>query len=119
MSSTYRLLCLNHDPAIYVHDYDRTKDELLDIAREARIEGHEHCDLLLAEFSGGLIRIGCPGGAGCPGHRVTFWVEAAWLQLLHIAHAHDIGFDQLRIRSCWTRERVLRLWQLLGMERLP
>lgn len=122
MSSRYEVLCLNHDPAIEIFDHDRTRDEAIADAREpGRIEGHHDCDLLIARYSGALVEIGCPGSRGHNGgyHSGDEWVDVAWLRLLYIAHAHDIGVGELRIPNCWTRERVLKLWALLGMERLP
>ncbi len=117
MSSTYKLVCLNHDPAIVITDPGRPRDEIAADAIDRRgVEGHEQCDLLIVGYSGGLTEIGCTGAVSHCFHRIAIWVDASWLRLLHVAHAHDIGVSQLRLPGCWTRQRVLRLGALLGMD---
>ena len=124
MSSNYTIFCLGHDPAIEIMgDISSPNDALVMAAerRHERLNEHSGCDLLVGRYSGGLVEIGCPGDPYCHYHgpNADTWTEAGWLRLLYIAHAHDIGVGELRIPSCWTRERVLKLWAALGMERLP
>jgi hypothetical protein len=130
MSSTYGLICLNHDPAIefgeHEHCYDR--DVMLTAARYPGdydwTSAHARCDLLVARYDP-ILEIGCPGtlglgrDSGCRWHEKPFWADADWIRLL--AAAYQAGdaipanvFEPFNSR-CWKRERVLRLRPLLGV----
>lgn len=128
MSSVYRLLCLNHDPAIMLdRDYQSGPDAMDAAANPDRIEGHETCDLLVGRWSGGLAEIGCPPSprerqrhAQCC-HRGPQWTDVDWLRLL-VAALRLVG-DDLTVKTalepfrspyrCWTSTRMERLRSVL------
>lgn len=124
MSSTYTILCLNHDPAITVMVEDLDSSQAIARATDPgdyeQMADHAKCDLLVARYSGGLVELGCPGGEvhtvyKIPGyHHMPQWAEAGWLRLLRLAHERGDDVSRLRLPQCWTRERVMRLGHLLG-----
>lgn len=128
MSSTYRVLCLSHDPALVVGDYTsyQSPEEAEDAVRDG-IDGHSGCDLLIGRYSYPLIEVGCPpshrerpGRYRCSIHGNTEWVDVAWLRIL--AHVHQSGNDQMRALTgdsrlrCWPWERLRRLRDELGID---
>lgn len=129
MSSTYRVLCLSHDPAIVAADGDWNRPEFAEAAIREGIEGHETCDLLLGRYSYPLVEVGCPAnpkrddGLACGWHSRTQWVDRGWLQLLYLAQHEPSGKllagvkDQTRFR-CWTPQRLHRIADDLDVTRL-
>jgi hypothetical protein len=123
VSSTYRLLCLSHDPAIVIdHDMALAEIEALSDRNDTRLAGHEFCDVLAGRFSYPLIEVGCLGirlrpQAGCRGyHNGINWVDSDWLRLL-LASRSVAPAEVLRpfISRCWPLDRVSRLRVELGM----
>lgn len=127
MSSTYKVLCLSHDPATVYSGY-RTPEGAVE-AILAGPEEHPRCDLVISEVSGAPVRFGCPPAADlragqhvCWGHQRVEWVDADWLRLL--AHAYEGPGGDAVVRSllhgpmkrCWSRERLVRLRYELGIE---
>ena len=132
MSSSYRILCLSHDPAVVAADGDASGDwnrpEPAESAITAGIDGHEHCDLMITRYSGALVELGCPqshpkrdGQAGKCLHRSTQWASIAWIRLLLVAQREPAGTvvrgmaDVAGVR-CWTPTRMERLRAELGIE---
>jgi hypothetical protein len=127
MSSTYGLICLNHDPGIEIGDHtiDYQPDSMLAAARNPTGDWVEHarCDLVMAAYSYPIVRIACPGetvsGAGCGWHNQPRWVEAEWLRLLIAAYQAGGAVPEAVIEPfasrCWKRERALRLGPVLGL----
>lgn len=130
MSSTYGLICLNHDPAIEFGDHDSVYEDrpMLAIARNPAgtdwAAAHARCDVLVGRYDP-ILELACPGtlgmgrDTGCGWHAKPFWADADWLRLL--AAAYRVG-DAIPAEAtepfasrCWTRERVLRLGPLLGL----
>lgn len=125
MSSTYRILCLSHDPAITAGD-DYNSPEAAAAAIAAGVDEHPHCDLLIGRYSYPLIEVGCPpttrparpGQRGCYAHATTEWVDVAWLRIL--AAVHQSGNEETRALagdshlSHWPWERLRRLRDELG-----
>lgn len=126
MSSTYRILCLSHNPAIVI---DRERDSpngAIAVAADPRsleaVADHAECDLLVGRYSYPLIELACPprdiSTAWCK-HRREVWIDIEWIRLL--AAALDIENPALqdavegvvRPYRCWTRQRVLRLRSVL------
>lgn len=128
MSSTYRVLCLSHDPAIVAAD-DFQRPETAEGAIAAGISEHEHCDLVIGRYSYPLVELGCPrtirttgqptpprpNGITCY-HSGTIWVDRDWLWLLAAAHQSPdpgmrVAIDRGHSRQClpWERLRRLRL----------
>lgn len=126
MSSTYRILCLSHDPAIEAGEH--TSPEAAEAAIREGLSEHQHCDLLIGRYSYPLVEVGCPsrlgmptsGERGCNGyHRNTEWIDSGWLLVLaHARHARALpeGIDRHNDVSCWTEQRILRLREELGLE---
>lgn len=119
MSSTYRVLCLSHDPATIAADGDWNRAHMAEEAITAGIEGHEQCDLLIGRYSYPLVEVGCPASKDRRGkqpciHGSTHWVDVVWLRLLAVALREPTSTDLRHAadeaaRNCWTPERVRRL----------
>lgn len=130
MSSTYRVLCLSHDPALVVDDMGVgfSRPEAAEEAIRDGIDGHADCDLLIGRYSYPLIEVGCPptNGSERPGrhrctiHGITEWVDVAWLRLA--AAVYQSGNEQMRALAddrslcCWSWERLRRLRDELGID---
>lgn len=123
MSSTYRVLCLSHDPAVIAADgemiwYD---PEQAETAIAAGIEGHEQCDLAIGRYSYPLFELGCPPSREprqhqhhCDPHPRTQWFEIEWLRLLALARREPAGSAlaaaaDARGMRCWPAQRLERL----------
>lgn len=126
MSSTYRVLCLNHDPAIVIDRNWNNGPEAIDAAcspdRHEVLEAHVECDLLVGRWSGSLCEIGCPpqyNGSGqrdACSHRAVNWVSVDWLRLFAAAlqalpnPALEKALEVFRRPyRCWAPSRVERL----------
>lgn len=119
MSSTYRILCLSHDPAIDVDDSGDGFRSLEDavsaiLSRRGSAEIHQGCDLVVVRWSGSIISAYCP--QNCPRHATDDQVDAFWLRLLILTpvEAYDRASAQWSSR-CWTRSRAMRMRYLLGV----
>ncbi|MEU9557987.1 hypothetical protein [Streptomyces fumanus] len=121
MSSTYRLLCVSHDPALIEGEYASSTE-----AEEALVgglEGHQQCDMLIGRFSYPLVEVGCPASRHQPAtlrccHGGTEWADADWLRLLAAGYqSSDPGVTatvaRLRL-PCWPWDRLRRLREELG-----
>lgn len=67
MSSTYRAICLSHDPGLMLdHPETSSVHEIEDWVSRSRREhywpGHERCDLVAGRYSYPLVEVFCPGG---------------------------------------------------------
>lgn len=129
MSSTYRVLCLNHDPAIRIDCDWSNGPEAVDAAsnpdRHEALEDHVGCDLLVGRWSGGLCEVGCPPqhnplGSGSCSHAGPNWVSVDWLRLFAAALS-ALPNPELekalavfrRPYRCWAPSRVERLRSVL------
>jgi len=127
VSSTYRILCLNHDPAIVIdRDWSSPNDAMAAATDpgHAGLDDHLRCDLLVGRWSGGLCEIGCPPSIGpeakCSSHhRNEHWVDLDWLRLLAAALDSSEPAVTAAVKEltspyhCWRRERVQRLRSVL------
>lgn len=123
MSSTYRILCLSHDPAIILEPEWTTVigalDAVLRPADHVEIANHASCDLVIGAFSPALAAVCCPprlhpGDDGL--HKAENWITADWLHVL--AAAHELPHARLntalkRMPVCWSPTRIHRLRNLL------
>lgn len=122
MSSTFRVLCLSHDPAIVAADGDWNRPEMAEAAIRDGIEGHENCDLVIGRYSYPLVELGCPPSSSAPRvgqHRCgyhphnTNWADITWLWLLALAQQEPddspLRRAAARARDCWSTERLYRL----------
>lgn len=138
MSSSYRAICLSHDPAIEIYgdDYDDLKwsDRETGLGALARRTGdlaaHKNCDLVLGAYSYPLVQICCPANSHrTPGTRVGApcwhnndqWMDVGWLRLLVAAlseptPATTAVLSRRQIDPCWVPERVNRLRNLFNPE---
>ncbi|MEU9640937.1 hypothetical protein [Streptomyces sp. NPDC048188] len=121
MSSTYRILCLSHDPALVEGEYASSTEAEAAVA--TGVEGHRRCDLLIGRYSYPLVEVGCPASKYQAAdllccHGEAMWVDAEWLLLLAAAHqSSDEGVTAAvgRFgRHCWQWERLRRLRDELG-----
>jgi hypothetical protein len=127
VSSTYRILCLSHDPALTVGEYS-AREEAEGAIRDG-VEDHPRCDLLIGRYSYPLVEVGCPRSIGRnregPNrhtvHGATQWVDVVWLRLLAAVQQSGIEPMQALTReahlSCWSPERLRRLRDELGVPR--
>lgn len=120
MSSTYRIFCLSHDPALETDvefQVGGTNNPAASKrAAETPVPGHEHCDLIIAQYSGGLIAL----SDSTKWH--ADWVEKDWLRLLYAAHLDLVAHGDAmpgpvveRLSRAWPRERLHRLRDLLDL----
>lgn len=124
MSSTYSPICLSHDPGIVLAP-ELTYAEANSLNGRDRLEGHEHCDIVIGRFSYPLIEVAClgrqlPGPSGCKGHHGgPQWIDRDWLRLLLAATTPPSAVhpEVLRplLRGCWPLERLGRLRNELGL----
>jgi hypothetical protein len=140
MSSTYRAICLSHDPAIEIYDDDgydglTWSDRETGLGALARRTGpltaHKDCDLVLGAYSYPLWQITCPAnshrepgrypriGAPC-WHNNDQAIQVDWLRLMIAAiveptPATRAVLEPRLIDSCWPKQRVMRLRSLLGV----
>lgn len=130
MSRSYSILCLSHDPAFEINrgTWNRREEVEHSIAERDVHEAvavHPHCDLVMAEYSGGLISLGCPArtlpSQHVPFHSIAMWEDVKWLRLLLAARAEvselkPAGLMKAvhAIPGCWSERRLNRLATLLG-----
>lgn len=119
MSSTYRVLCLSHQPALCLDEPTYSRPEAAETALRNGIEGHAHCDLVIGRYSAALVEIGCPSSrdqgirqTGCR-HSSTEWTDWEWLWLLAAAYQstdEDVRDAVRRGRHhCYPWKRLARL----------
>lgn len=136
MSSTYRAICLSHNPAIEIHgdDFDDLtwNDRETGLGALARRTGdlaaHKPCDLVLGAYSYPLWEITCPESAGrrvakvkdgsvcC--HNYDKAIQVDWLRLMIAALIEPTPstrrvLEPRLIDGCWPPDRVMRLRTLL------
>lgn len=131
MSSVYRLLCMNHDPALTIsHDWTSLDEAITAALKPAMydwlVEDHGKCDLLVGRYSASLVEVFCPASRerlGHGSHNSPQWVDKDWLVLLHAAmtappnQALAAALEPLQGSwSCWGWQRVERLASELGIK---
>lgn len=117
MSSTYRVLCLSHDPAT-AHGRHDTAEEALD-AIAAGLEQHPDCDLLVGRYAYALVEVACPASRDqrhtprCLAHGGPKWAGSDLLRLLVVVYQSPDGVARAAARCnafrCWTERRLHRL----------
>jgi hypothetical protein len=123
MSSTYRLICMAHDPAIVIdRDHPTLTDALAALLSDEITEAHPHCLLLIGRWSGGLIEVTCADlrHADHRGHRT---VDAAFLRVVlaayqaveSVADPDGLLGALNRLPTCWGAERIRPLRYELGV----
>ena len=122
MSSTYRILCLSHDPATTHGEYTTPEDA--EHAISGGLEGHPNCDLAIGCYSYPLVEVGCPPSGGQPAtlgcnHGVTRWMDGDWLIVLTVAYESTDPAIRKAAKasghSCWPWERLRRLRAEFGL----
>lgn len=126
MSSLYRAICLNHqpaleldeptwqDPAAALHAIGRREDE--------HLAPHHSCQLLIARYSGGLTELGCPASSRCGHPHDAEWVDTTWLRLAATTlNASDPATQTAlrRLPRCWNTDRLNRLQHILDITPAP
>ncbi|MFF7335434.1 hypothetical protein [Streptomyces sp. NPDC008150] len=127
MSSTYRILCLSHDPAVATETPDTPEYHRPEQAEDAihnGIEGHTTCDLAIGRYSYPLVELGCPPSRDQPAdlpccHGTTIWTDTKWLILLAAAYQSDEPAIQQALSAghhgCHPWERLQRLRNELNL----
>lgn len=126
MSSNYHLLCLSHDPAIVLSEYDFQRADISAVTRAyPGLADHQQCDIMVGRYSYPLVEVGCfgaitlEGPTGCKGyHNGIQWMDRDWLRLLCTVNEHHSVNPQFMsplTGRCWTPERLRRLAPGLGM----
>lgn len=122
MSSTYRILCLSHDPATTHGEHHTAGDA--EHAISTGVDGHPNCDLAIGRYSYPLVELGCPSSGDQPAtlgchHGNTKWIDREWLLLLTAAHQSTDPAIREAVEgsghSCWPWERLRRLRAELGI----
>lgn len=124
MSSTYRILCLSHNPALII-DGEWHRPAGAEEALAAGVEGHPHCDLIIGAFSYPLVEVGCPATRHQPAklpccHGGTSWVDRDWLRVLSAGYQTTDPFVEAAVKqaytTCWPQERLMRLREELDLQ---
>lgn len=124
MSSTYYVLCLSHDPAIYLdREHSSAGEALTSIA--AGLEAHPDCDLTVLRVSGGPSELACPPSGehrpgGCIMHNHPVWIDTDVLRCLAAVRRSKLPeinatADATRLFRHWTRQRIHRLRHVLDI----
>ncbi len=106
MSSTYRILCLSHDPAIDTGiEWSAGTDNhaASQRAAETPVPGHESCDLVVGQYSYPLLAV---SDSRKPHAQ---WVTIEWLRLLYAAQGSVSGRAVEVLSRAWPHERLKRL----------
>jgi hypothetical protein len=120
VSSTYRILCLNHDPALVLRDAEYNSADDAVAAISEGVDGHPGCDLIAGAYCHPLITVYCPATRERPAnracfHRLTTQTDTVWLRLLAAAHqSTDPAVQTLAAARplpdpCWPWNRLQRL----------
>ena len=121
MSSTYRILCLSHDPAVDLAPEWDSPEPLqwaLDTRDPEALDGHAACDLVGGRFSYPLIQVYCPAmtdlsriAHGAVYHFRGEWTRVEWLHLAYaVQRLNPPGFERiLGDVRCWPAARLARL----------
>lgn len=117
MSSTYRPICLSHNPAIELDIAWHSGNNGLIVGEQLTREGfssHPDCDIILGKYSYPLIEVGCIGHRNKTfSHEDTKWIDAEWIALLIKARKNNIQLPYPIMTGCWNPERVKGLTYLL------
>jgi hypothetical protein len=125
VSSTYRILCLSHDPALVIDTPDWNRPEPAEAAIRDGIDGHRACDLMIGRYSYPLVGLGCPPSRDQPAtmpccHGITMWTDKDWLLLLAASYQSDDPDMRKAIErgshQCLPWERLRRLRVELDVE---
>lgn len=122
MSSTYRALCLSHQPALVIGEPEwQTAAELEGVLADApkHLPEHATCELMGGAYSYPLVRLYCPGN-GCGGAHRGRWMDIDWVRLVLAAYdspANPRLTGALKfVPKCWSYERLDRLRREIGGE---
>lgn len=112
MSSWYYIYCLSHDPALETGiEWNSGTDNRAAAQRadSTEVPGHDGCDLVIVQSSGGP----CTVSVSTKYH--TRWDRVDWLRLLYAAQDAMPGPVVERLSRDWPRERLRRLRDVLDL----
>jgi|SRR5688500_1675664 len=119
MSSTYRPICMSHEPGLVIdtnwQDLRLLEAALVDPANTPELAAHVGCDLLGGRYSYPLIEVYCPPRRDNVAHHTNgHWIDAHWLRLVHLTATTWPNSEKLAevfrsLPACWKPERVARL----------
>lgn len=106
MSSTYRLICLSHDPCLVLgtewqsanDGHNASEGALMSREGSDEIETHADCDAVIGRWSGGLIQVGYMP------YTDVRWIDAEWLRALALVAESVTAWPR-----GWSADRVRRL----------
>jgi len=113
VSSSYHVMCLSHDPAIFVAGDFNSRREA-DSAISVGFESHPGCDFLIMRMSGAPVEFTCTGQTDACRHDYAEDVDADWLRILrYFQPTEDLEYlAKLRMSHRlrhWTDKRLERL----------
>lgn len=122
MSSSYRILCVSHTPALEVAtgdngwDWNRPEQALDAIAnRTSRARAHHPgCDLIVSENCGTVFW--CPPNIHCT-HHTPESIDGQWVSHLIAAWREDsLSKRPNQLERCWRSRRLASLASYYDME---
>lgn len=125
MNTSYRILCLSHDPAIILEpEWGDAYEALSAVAspdEHVKLAHHAGCDLLVGAWSPRLEALACPPRAYSghpPTHAFPEWLPVDLARVLGAAHQiplPDAGLSAAlkHLPACWSPTRIHRLRELL------
>lgn len=107
MSSTYRLICLSHDPGLVLDaewhsgadGRNTSAGALLSREGSAEIESHTQCDMAIGRYSYSLTEVGYVEYGS-----TVRWIDAEWLSVLAALPEPPAKWPR-----GWTADRIHRL----------
>jgi hypothetical protein len=121
VSRSYSVICMNHNPPLEI-DWGpvewRERGAVTSAVRERQgpLSVHNECELIIAEYSGGLIGLGHVSASTPRGS----WIDIEWARLLYAAHLSSDARVAAALEAMpmhgrhWTYERLHALRDWLG-----
>lgn len=110
MSSSYRILCVSHTPALEVAsgsdgwEWNRPEQALAGVTDSRVIAHHATCDLIV--YGNYYNTFYCPPSSRCD-HTDPEPIEASWVTLAIAAlHHNDVKDRVENFTGCWTAPRI-------------
>lgn len=111
MSSSYRILCVSHAPALEVAtgsdgwEWNRPEQALAAIADQSQVIAHHRtCDLIV--YGNYWNTFYCPPSSRCA-HTDPVPIESSWILLAIAAMRHDdLKARVEKFTGCWTAARI-------------
>lgn len=113
MSSSYRILCVSHKPALEVAsgsdgwEWNRPEQALAAVTDSRVIGQHQSCDLIV--YGNYYNTFYCPPSGRCA-HTDPEPIESSWISLAIDALRHEALKGRVeQFAGCWTADRISSL----------